>query len=278
MDKSSSGLENVLVITDWFTKFTVAVATRDQKAVTVAKILVREWFTKYGVPQRLHSDQGRNFESLVIQELCKLYGIRKSRTTPYHPEGNGITERYNRTLHNLLVTLPPQQKRRWPEYLQELCFAYNATPHSSTGYSPFYLLFGHNVNLPVDQLLGTEQFDTEDDEYDSRDIYTDWITRHQTRLFQAREIVQKQLESRHNAVRLRHQRKGLNDPIPVGTQVYVRKHPQGRHKIADKFGPTVFKIVNFGDGVYTVELADGTGDVKTAWKIGNNSDSFTQRQ
>ena len=78
------GTENVLVMTDIFTKFTRAVPTKDQKAETVATVLLNEWFYVHGVPERLHSDQGRNLESDVIRELCKLYQIARSRTTPYH--------------------------------------------------------------------------------------------------------------------------------------------------------------------------------------------------
>jgi transposase InsO family protein len=142
LERSSCGKENVLVMTDVFSKFTQAVPTKDQKAVTVAKVLVRDWFQKYGVPARIHSDRGRNFESGLVQELCNLYNIKKSRTTPYHPSGNAQCERYNRTMHNLLATLPPERKKKWPQFLLEVVFAYNVTPHSSTKLSPYYLFFG----------------------------------------------------------------------------------------------------------------------------------------
>jgi len=162
LEPSSNGIENILVMTDVFTKFAVAVPTRNQTASTTAKTLVREWFLRYGIPDRIHSDQGRNFEAKLVKHLYKLYSIQSSHTTRYYPKGNGMCERYNKTLHNLLSTLEPEQKKKWPEYIQTVVAYYNATPHPATGYAPFYLMFGRNAKLPTDFLLGTLEEEPED--------------------------------------------------------------------------------------------------------------------
>ena len=82
LDKSSDGRDSVLVITDAYTKFTKAVPTRNQLAVTVAKVLMNEWIFNYGTPCKIHTDQGRNFQAEIVAELCSLFGIKHSRTTP----------------------------------------------------------------------------------------------------------------------------------------------------------------------------------------------------
>lgn len=154
-EPSRNGLENVLVMTDVFSKYMLAVPSQDQRASTVVQVLVAEWFFRFGVPARIHSDQGRNFESLLIQQLCVLYGVEKSRTTTYHPAGNGQCERFNQTLHNLLRTLPVSRKHDWHSCMPQVLYAYNTTPHQSTGESPFFLMFGQEPRLPIDFFAGS---------------------------------------------------------------------------------------------------------------------------
>ncbi|KAK3544562.1 hypothetical protein QTP86_016933, partial [Hemibagrus guttatus] len=248
LEPASDGRENVLVVTDVFTKFSQAFPTRDQKANTTAKILLKEWFLKCGVPQHLHSDQGRNFESVVIAELCKLYGIRKSRTTSHHPQGNLQCERFNCTLHDLLRSLPPDKKRRWPEYLPELVYAYNVTLRASTGYSPYYMLFGRQPHLPVDALLGQEPVSEKE---------PTWLTVHREWLQDAHSRAREYTE-RKAADRVAKHESGVYCPgVAVGQQVYLRYRPLGRNKIQDAWAPTVYQVLEVQCTTYTMEPVGG---------------------
>ena len=89
-----------------------------------------------------NNDQGKSFDNKIIEQLCKIYGVKQSTTTPYNPCRNSPCERLNCTLQNLLKTLPKDQKPNWPVHLSALVFVYNATPHSTTGYQPYQLMFG----------------------------------------------------------------------------------------------------------------------------------------
>lgn len=100
-----------MIITDHFTKYTLAIPTKNQTAKTTVEALYNNFILNYRIPTKLHSDQGPNFESEIIKELCHLTGIIKTRTTVYHPIGNGVTEKYNRTLLNMLGTLEASQKK-----------------------------------------------------------------------------------------------------------------------------------------------------------------------
>ncbi|PIK44769.1 putative transposon Ty3-I Gag-Pol polyprotein [Apostichopus japonicus] len=150
-------------MTDAFTKYAQAVPCRNQTAPVVAKALRDHRFSHYGTPLRIHSDRGRNFESGLIREICKLYGIEKTRTTPYYPQGNGQTERFNRTLCGMVRSLEPEHRHKWPELLNHLVFLYNCTPHSVTEFSPYRLLFGREPYTPMDQLLGNTKEDWDEE-------------------------------------------------------------------------------------------------------------------
>ena len=247
MEPGVGGVENVLTITDVFSKFSVAVPSRNQLAVTTAKILVKEWFLKYGPPEKIHSDQGRNFESQVIKELYKIYGIKKSHTTPYHPEGNPISERFNKTLHFLLSTLEPEVKKRWNEHIHEVVFFYNATVHPATGHAPFYLMFGRHPNLPIDFLLGTQVGDNE---------RKNWVETHKDRMKLALEKAQLNLKQDQSKRKERYdkEKKVKDYDLEIGTQVLVKDHrARGRNKIGDYYRPETFVVVNRRGPVYDLE-------------------------
>ena len=149
VDPSKDGKENVLVMTDAFSKFSVAVVMPNQQAKTVAKALVDKWFYVYVIPTRIHIDQGKSFDNIIIEQLCKIFGVKQSTTTPYNPHGNSPWERLNHMLQNLLKTLPKDQKPNMPAHLSALVFAYNAMPNSTTGFQPYQLMFGHKAQTPL---------------------------------------------------------------------------------------------------------------------------------
>lgn len=258
VDKSGDGRENMLVMTDVFSKFTQAFPTPDQKATTTARILTEKWFYLYGVPKRIHSDQGRNFEGELMKQLCKIYGIEKSRTTPYHPEGNGQCERSNRTIHDLLRSLPPEKKRKWPQYLPQILFAYNTTEHASTSYSPYELMFGQKARLPVDFLLAMP------DNSQVQNSPHEWVLEHERRLRTSYDHTRAHLQGAAER-RNRQVIPNVTDMLAPGTLVLKRNHLPGRHKIQDVWDHTIYEIVQCLDGdgrVYKIRPQNGTGPDK----------------
>lgn len=147
--ESSRGNKYVMVVTDYFTKWVEIFAIPDQQAETCADILLNEVFARYGCPYDLHSDQGRNFISAVFVELCKILEIRKTRTSPYHPSGNGQVERFNRTLIRMIKAYLKGEQREWDRNLGCLAGAYRSSVHEATGFTPNFLLFGREVRLPA---------------------------------------------------------------------------------------------------------------------------------
>ena len=120
------------------------------EAVTVARILVDEVITRFGIPERIHSDQGAQFESNLFSELCKLLQIEKTRTTPYHPQSDGMVERFNRTLTKMISMFVDDNHRNWDEQIPYVMMAYRATEHETTGMSPNMLMLGRETSTPLD--------------------------------------------------------------------------------------------------------------------------------
>ena len=130
------------------------------KAGTTADAVVKNVFLKYGYPKVIHSDNSKSFCNQVTDELCRICGIEKTTSTPYHSQGNAIAERVNSVVLNLLGVLPTNKKKFWHKYADLAAYCYNTSVHSSTGYSPFFILFGRKPRLVVDALLNINLADS----------------------------------------------------------------------------------------------------------------------
>jgi len=130
-------------------------AIPNQEASTVSDILLENIFSRFGVSLELHSEQGRNFESKLFQRLCDLLGIRKTRTTPFHPQSDGMVERFNKTIEQNLLKVVDQHQKDWDQHIPLFLMAYRAAVHNSTGQSPSKVLFGRELQLPCDVVFGS---------------------------------------------------------------------------------------------------------------------------
>ena len=135
--------KNVLVITDHFMRYALAVMTKDQMAKTVTKVLYERFIAVLGTPAKLLSDGGANFTSALREELCTTFRIWKCWTTVYYPQCNGQVKHFHQTLFRMIGKLVSDKKAQSEQHLPELLQAYNSTRSDVTGYSPQYLMCPH---------------------------------------------------------------------------------------------------------------------------------------
>nr|XP_057906640.1 uncharacterized protein LOC131104002 [Doryrhamphus excisus]XP_057906648.1 uncharacterized protein LOC131104002 [Doryrhamphus excisus] len=260
MEPDSSGISNVLVVTDHFTRYAQAFPTRNQKAQTVAKVLVDKYFLHYSLPARIHSDQGRDFECQLIKELLKMLGIRKSRTTPYHPQGDPQPERFNRTLLSMLGTLGCEKKRQWSKHVGYLVHAYNSTKCDATGYSPYFLMFGREARLPMDVCFGTSP-DGKDEACHSR-----YVAKLKEDLQRAYQLASEAADKAHQRNKRSYDKRVGFQTLDIGDRVLLRNLGlKGKHKLESRWSSIPFVVLGKMPNlpVYKVKPEDGGGGVKT---------------
>ncbi|RXN24698.1 Retrovirus-related Pol poly from transposon [Labeo rohita] len=253
---TEAGNRFVLVAMDYFTKWPEAYAVPDQSASTSAQRLVDEMFTRFGVPDELHSDQGRNFESRLFSEVCQRLGVKKTRTTPLHPQSDGLVERFNRTLATQLAILTSQHQRDWDQHLPLVLWAYRTAVQESSQCTPAALMFGRELRTPVDLVFGSPP---EPEIAGGPEL--DYFRRLKERLSTVHQLAREALEEAGARQKRAYDTRAHGPTLGPGDKVWVfcpqRKrglspklthHWQGPGEILDQISEVVFRVRMPGRG------------------------------
>ena len=153
LPKTNRNNRFILVIIDHFTRWVLVEALKDAKAHSVTKTILDRWIPTHGLPRIILSDNGPHFRSKTTTQLCEKLGIRNIFSTPYHPQGNGIVEAFMKPLKKILSIQISKVGNHWDLCCASAAYAYNSTPHSTTGRSPFFLMHGFEALLPIQREL-----------------------------------------------------------------------------------------------------------------------------
>ena len=249
LPKTRRGNEYILVVTDYATRYPEAIPLRKFTTSTVAEELIG-LFARHGIPREILTNQGTNFTAQLLKELYQSIGVRPIRTTPYHPQTDGLVERFNRTLKEMLRRTLVDDERSWDLLLPYTLFAYREVPQASTGFSPFELLYGRDVRGPLD-VLQEKWISTRKED----DSILEYVMKVRERMEQAREIVEKNLQQSQNAQKEWYDRKARELKLREGDKVLVLL-PTSTHKLRARWhGPYTVKRV-LGKVNYEVVLPE----------------------
>lgn len=249
--KTTNDNRYLLVLTDPFSKWPEAFAMPNQTAKTTADKIYQGIVCRYGVPEGLHADQGRNFEANLMKELCQRLGIKRTRSSPFNPQGNGQAERTNRTLaERLAMDLDAMDQSDWDEKLPSALAAIRTAPNSTTGESPYFLLFGTEARTIADVVHPKEK--QEGGQPQDANEFRNKITR----LQDIHQKVKTRVMDEHAK---RHKRQEMDirfTPFKEGEKVWMYGPPpkkglskkllaerwRGPYVVTKKLGETLYKI------------------------------------
>ncbi|UYV82368.1 hypothetical protein LAZ67_21001831, partial [Cordylochernes scorpioides] len=247
---SMCGNRWIIVCTDYLTKFAITKALPTSESVEVAKFFIKYVILKHGAPREVITDRGRNFTSSMIRDLNKHCRITHRTTTAYHPQTNGLTERLNKTIADMLSMYVDVNQKDWDEILPFVTFAYNTAKQESTGFSPFYLVHGREAETPLDLLF--PKFPSEDED--------DFIQTLGSRAEEARQLARIHTMRSQEGNKLRydaHHRNIIYQPgvlvwiyIPVrkvGLSEKLMRRYFGPYKVTRKISEVTYEVETFGD-------------------------------
>lgn len=143
----------ILVFCDYLTRYPICVPLQDIKATTVAKVFVKEIILRYQPPKRILSDRGSSFRNQFMKAVCEHLKIETSNTTAYHPQTDGLVERFNHTLAVMLSMYVRENQKDWDVYLDYVQDAYRKAKHPTLGYSPYFALHGVEPDVIIERNL-----------------------------------------------------------------------------------------------------------------------------
>ncbi|UYV76764.1 hypothetical protein LAZ67_14001975 [Cordylochernes scorpioides] len=247
---SMCGNRWIIVCTDYLTKFAITKALPTSESVEVAKFFIKDVILKHGAPREVITDRGRNFTSSMIRDLNKHCRIIHRTTTAYHPQTNGLTERLNKTIADMLSMYVDVNQKDWDEILPFVTFAYNTAKQESTGFSPFYLVHGREAETPLDLLF--PKFPSEDED--------DFIQTLGSRAEEARQLARIHTMRSQGENKLRydaHHRNIVYQPgdlvwiyIPVrkvGLSEKLMRRYFGPYRVTRKISDVTYEVETFGD-------------------------------
>ncbi|CAF4520551.1 unnamed protein product [Rotaria magnacalcarata] len=232
----------VLVVTDYFTRYITAIALPNCTAVTTAQALFNEYFCKFGIPSIILSDQGTHFQNTLMANLQKLIGYNHIYSTSYHPQTNGVVERFNATFVAQIAKLQCSQHNNWDEFLQPVVFAYNTGIHKSIKFSPYELLYGRAARLPIHPQPTHFIFNKPNDYFEQ--------LRKTLRIFHQASKDNLRLQQQHS--KIYYDRNRLNPQLSLGDRVLTRIH-NSRGKLDPRFSSIPKVVVEIHHPVYVVE-------------------------
>ncbi|XP_040065085.1 uncharacterized protein LOC120838976 [Ixodes scapularis] len=246
------GNKYILTMVNYATRYPDAVALPNISTERVAEALV-EMFTRTGVPREVLSDRGSNFTSDVIKEVGRLLSMRQLFTTPYHPMGNGLVEKFNGTLKTMLKRMCQEKPADWDRYLAPLLFAYREVPQASLGFSPFELLYGRNVRGPLSVLK--ELWTNEALEEETKTTY-EYVFELRNKLEDTCKIAHEELERASERYRRCFDRKARHRHIGVGDLVLILL-PTDQNKLLMQWKGPYPVVGQKGPLDYEVDLGHG---------------------
>ena len=150
LNETKAGNSYILVVTDYFSRWVEAYPMPDQQAHTIANVLATEWISRFGCPSEIHTDNGTNFKSKIMESLCKLFEIEQTSTCPRRPQSDGVCERFNHTVQQMLATLVTECIWDWDELLPFCTMSIRSMKHASTSETPNRMIFGRENIFPLE--------------------------------------------------------------------------------------------------------------------------------